>query len=114
MIARGALTANRLPSITPDGAMNATAMIFAEGATLGNGRLSPVGISLAESVLFAEGVIFAERGTTAITRLTFVGQSALGSEQYFSQGLLFSESELRVLFASPNNVLVAGEAFIYY
>lgn len=112
--ARGVVVAGRTPATTSSGTINASGVMFAEAATLGNGTVTDTnGAILAQSVLFAEGVIFAERNSTA-SRMTFVGASALSSEGEFAQGMLMNASDLTSLFTNVNNVLVAGEAFIYY
>jgi len=46
--------------------------------------------------------------------MSLVGQSALTYETYWAQGVLFADSDLKGLFKCENDVLVAGEAFIYY
>jgi len=43
-----------------------------------------------------------------------VGQSALENESYFATGELMADCDLAGLFRCSNDVLVAGEAFIYY
>lgn len=108
------LAAGKTPARTSTGLLDASRAMFSEAGTLGNGTFSGTGGAVqADSVLFAEGVIFAERGSSP-SRLTFVRASTLSAEQEFSQGMLMDARDLAVLFTNVNNVLVAGEAFLYY
>lgn len=114
LVASRVIAAGSLPRLDGQGYLDARAASFADSATLGNASLyDRSGSIVANGVLFAQGVIFAERTTTAPAALTFVRPNMLQNEPYFAQGILFAETMLPALFASTNNVLVAGEAFVY-